>query len=365
MRLLTLNELPQQGFGPEDEDSTAIKWRRLTAPHTRLRSGWSQPCLPEARLEALTTQSSFSIPNLELSIKLTNEKTTVLDDDVLQHSLVFHDTLSSSQIKLDAEADRTVSFSLSLSNSSQSGAAEPDQQGETEQIGAILQVPPNLVITSLSDLPGSRHLHSIYPQTLTPSLLCVLATPVESREMLIRRGGHRMHFFEINVADKTRSGFKISFWFRPKNNASRTTYDVQESLLQTLEQAKVGDILLLRNIALNVFRNEVYGQSLNAAITRARTVVEVVMKRDGSSYYQLSMLPSVLEEKFWRVQKWASFHVASDHVASGKRKRSTRRNEDLQTGKRPNFPDDNYPPDTLEARVDCDASRTETSEAGE
>jgi hypothetical protein len=158
-----------------------------------------------------------------------------------------------------------------------------------------------------------------------------------------------MDLCEVTVADDTMSGFRVSFWLRPPRESNNEQSHAQQQLLHNLERIKVGDILLLRNIALTSFRDTVYGQSLNPTIARARTTIDVLMK-SGVSVGQLSGLPVCVVETFMRVKRWARTHVAANDGGSKKRKPTFVGQG--QTGKRrfeSSLPDDTLPPDTLQA----------------
>ncbi|KAF2799263.1 hypothetical protein K505DRAFT_192849, partial [Melanomma pulvis-pyrius CBS 109.77] len=270
-------------------------------------------------------------------------------DDFLQHSLLRHDTLLSSQIALDAGSDNSISSSSFLSTSFDTVTTETSSLAKGESLAGISHPPPPLAVSSLNSLPSVQHLHKIYPQTLTRNLVCVLTSQPEHREVIVRKGGYRMHIYEITVADDTRSGFKISFWFRPPRQHGRAQDGAQEGLWTVLEGAKVGDILLLRNVVLNVFQNNVYGQSLNASIARARTTVEVLKRGDGLSAARLSALPAAVVETFVKVKRWANAHVVPDYANLRKRKGTveTKGQSSKRSLRSSDQGNDTLPPDTM------------------
>jgi hypothetical protein len=344
------------------DGSTAppAKWRRLASKGTRPQTGFSQPYLPRGAFHGSNPDLSFSVlNNIEDTSELPSDDTLNMDTTLFQseiegfveHSLVFHDTLLSSQINVtvDDAGDRTVSSQSFLGNSFASIRSDQESKSQTHpdtQGGPILQVPSTLTLTSLASLPSAAHLRSIYPQTPTPNILCVLSTPPEDREIFVKKGGYRMNLREITVADDTRSsGFKISFWFRP---SPKDNNNLQNILINTIGRAKVGDILLLRNIALNHWRDNVDGQSLNPSITRVKTTAQILMSGDGAiSNRQLGALPAPVVERFVKVKRWAQKHVAPD---SRKRKQL----EELRRpGKRSRRGEDALeeclPPNTMES----------------
>ncbi|KAF2642759.1 hypothetical protein P280DRAFT_396093 [Massarina eburnea CBS 473.64] len=264
-------------------------------------------------------------------------------DGFAQHSLIFHETLVSSQIAAGTD-DHTVSSSSFMNTSFASMSSKIESQSHGDSQAPILQVPSTLTMTALSSLPSADALRAIYPQTPTHNLLCVLTTQPEDREILVKKGKYRMHLREVTVADDTRSDFKVSFWSRPSQKD-----DAQNVLFNTLSRLKVGDILLLRNIALNAFRDNVYGQSLNLSITRARTTVEVLMSDGSISSHQLDALPATIVGPFMKVKKWAKTHVAPDIRALRKRKQpDSSEISAAQSRARHEAHDSSLPPDTME-----------------
>ncbi|KAF1998319.1 hypothetical protein P154DRAFT_262496 [Amniculicola lignicola CBS 123094] len=353
--------------GPEPGASHHVKWRRLNAASTKLRTGWSQPYLPGGdRLEG-TSSFSFSMPEVESSSGPIDEEqdSTLLDptlpdldsdflsqtDAFLEHSLILHDSLLSSQIAIDMEVDHTVSSASLLTsfNSFNSFSTEFSDDVESQGPSIVLQLPDNLAITSLDHLPTANHLRSILPQTPTPTFICVLTSAPERREVLVKKGNYKMHLFEITVADDTQSNFSVTFWFRPANSSAIQSA-AQANLRKAVEQVKVGDILLLRNIVLNTYRDGVYGQSLNGSIVRARTTIEVLMSRDGLVQVH-HIVPVAAEEKFVKVKKWAKTHVATEYALSRKRKTGAEveSTSKKRVGKGFDYGGDSLPPDTLEA----------------
>jgi hypothetical protein len=337
-----------------EESTPALKWRSISTKNTRLRTGWSQPYLPGSTHR---NDVSLSIPNVQRSSPLPQDDTTDLDytmasfedpsravDDFLEHSLAFHDTLLSSQVLQDDVTDTTLGSSILTTSF---GTTISDFSSPSKAISEhtlIIQIPPKMAITPLGSLPSAQHLRSIYPQTPTPNFLCALTANPEQREVFVR------NLWEVSLADDTRSNFKVTFWVRPPQESNNERTHAQNLLLQTLQSIKVGDILLLRNIALTSFRDTVFGQSLNPGITRARTGVDVLMRSSGISVGQLGGLPAPVVEAFMRVKRWAKAHIASNIAGSRKRKGSiSKQDEYVKRAFGNQDLDNSMPPDTMES----------------
>jgi hypothetical protein len=303
-----------------------------------------------------------SLPKVSRSVSFLQEDTTHLEstiafedpslatDSFLEQSLMFHDTLLSSQVLPDDLTNKTISSSSFLTTSFGTTASGLSSPSKVDEQTLNVQVPPKLVITTLGSLPSAQRLRAIYPQTPTPNFLCAVTATPEQKEVFVRKGGYKMNLWEIIVADDTRSGFKVTFWLRPPRESNNEQNHVQNLLLQTLERIKIGEILLLRNIALTSFGDTVFGQSLNPAIARARTGIDVLTRSGGSSSAQLGGLPAPVIEIFKRVKTWAKMHIASDTAGSRKRKGSTAKQDEY--AKRTSTSrdiDDSMPPDTMES----------------
>jgi len=72
-----------------------------------------------------------------------------------------------------------------------------------------------------------------------------------------------MEILDLLLGDETRAGFSVSFWLPPADSQnSRAGQAENEDLRNTLQSARAGDVVLLRSVALNIWRKAVYGQSL-------------------------------------------------------------------------------------------------------
>ncbi|KAL6707712.1 hypothetical protein ACN47E_003833 [Coniothyrium glycines] len=341
-----------------------LKWRSVTASGApRLRTEWSQPFLPGSNtLFAQQGLSSTIENNIDTYISQPTDGTSLLDttipfdestiaqDDFLQHSLIFHDSLLSSQVlpdHLTVADDTDASGGSFLTTSFGPTVSDFSSPGRVVERPSRTHIPANLVTTTLSSLPSAQRLRLIYPQTPTPNLLCVLTTSPVQREVVVRKTGRKMNLWEISVADDTGPGFKVSFWLHPSKETN-IQHSAQRALLQALSRVRTGDILLLHKIALTSYRDVVHGQSLSSAITRARTEIDILYSR-GSHSMRIDQLPRTVLETFTRVKRWAKEHVATDSIAPRKRRGSTPSKNTLSKRRSMSMENDEYlPPDTME-----------------
>ncbi|KAH7135813.1 hypothetical protein B0J11DRAFT_170398 [Dendryphion nanum] len=342
--------------------SIALKWRRLEREPGKLRTGWSQPDLPDDNVNQATIGIPFT--NIQADTmpsfagRTTQVDSTLLleeGSDFLDHSLILHDSLVSSQIiptnsTTDVDGvDLTISSSSFLTTSSDANiSTEMSNSAADNSQTPVLQLPSSITILNLQDLPSPRYLRSINPQTPTPTFLCVLTNPIEQREVFVKKGGYTMLLYELSVADETNPAFKVTFWFRPTVTKTRRhkPVDSQQTLQQTLDDIKVGDVILLRNIILTIYRDNVYGQSLNPNISKARTSVDLLMKGNGKPIFK-RIIPLAVNAKFVGVKNWARLHVASDNTKSRKRKEEPTDYTQRPLRKSRRL-DDSLPPDTME-----------------
>ncbi|KAF2853194.1 hypothetical protein T440DRAFT_320788 [Plenodomus tracheiphilus IPT5] len=343
------------------ESTLPLKWRCITHRATRLQTGWSQPYLPESSTRHDGADITLSMPNVAETSHYLQDDTTNLDDtiilddpslqtdDFLHQSLIFHNALLSSQVLPNSETDSFVSPS-SFMDTSFATTTSYDSPSRVDEHTILLQVPPRMIITSLGSLPTAQRLSAMYPQTPTPNFVCVLTASPVQREIFVPKGGYTCILWEIFVADETRSGFKVNFWIQPPRKSNDHHTHAQEALRQVLGSIKIGDILLLRNIALNSFRDTVYGQSLSATFSRARSSLDILMKSNGVEIAHTGGLPTTAVEAFLRVRRWARTHVASETIGARKRRGSA--SSGGQPVKRTVLSqdfDNSLPPDTMES----------------
>lgn len=131
-----------------------------------------------------------------------------------------------------------------------------------------------------------------------------------------------MEILDLLVGDETRAGFSVSFWLPPADSqGSRAAKSESDDLRATLQSARAGDVVLLRNVALSVWRKAVYGQSLGRRWARNCTRIE---KIEDGAVHKGNVLPFGFVGKLARVRGWRDEFVgrrAARKVAkSGKRK---------------------------------------------
>lgn len=319
-----------------------VKWRNIQARNAKLRSGLSQQYVPKGGVYNEPPIFTYSfLPNQDGSFDSVRQ-TPLWDDtahsvtfagdepeesEYIDHSLFVHTEFASSQIADDTtritkdDADNSISSSSFMTTSFGTDASSASQftpRSTDATDTAVLQLPPKLAITPLKNIPNAAYLDKIYPQTLTPNFICVLTDKVQHDEVKVQQGKYTMLLYKITVADDTSSNFRVSFFF-PANEKKMNRDQV--ILRRKLDELRVGDIILLRNVALDFFKNVVSGQSLNANVRRAKTTIEILASADGLSGYR-HIMPVAVDEHFVQVKKWAKARVAPAYGGgNGARKR--------------------------------------------
>jgi hypothetical protein len=280
-------------------------WRSIiTSPEPAILNR----ALPQTQFFSFSAQ----IPDLDIATK----------QDFLEHSIALLDDMVSSQIA-PADIDET-SF---LNTTTFSFASETSILSSGSQISLSPSthgppVPPNLPITDIRQIPAASHILSIAPQTITLNVLCAVISISQPRVVTVRRRQSTMEILDLLIGDESRAGFSVSFWLPPADSqGARASKSEKEDLRATLQSARAGDLVLIQNVALSVWRKAVYGQSLGRRWARNCTRIERI--EDGA-VHRGTALPFGFVGKLARVRSWRDEFVGRRATRkasrSGKRK---------------------------------------------
>ncbi|KAI7089213.1 hypothetical protein KC356_g2648 [Hortaea werneckii] len=292
----------------------------------------------------------------------------------LEQSLARLDELESSQITPVLEDETTTTFNSNLEDSLTGEEGTPDLPHYQGTQGHLATAPlpqhaqnqrhqPFRIIGPISDLrsiPSAAHIDSIFPGTITLNLLCAVisVSPIRTVQLRRRRPAgdatencHHQHLhtnnpddaaanpderelIEILLGDETRAGFSATFWFLPESDSDRhppqhiarrrngdaggpNVRDANQDSRhrrQNLLSLRAGDVVLIRNLALSVFKGGVYGQSLRGTggktgLGRGNfTDVRVLEEEEESEEGLLSSVPASMRGqvrgKLRRVREW-------------------------------------------------------------
>ncbi|KAI7493448.1 hypothetical protein KC357_g991 [Hortaea werneckii] len=362
-------EAPLSSTAGCDSSSLAIpKWRSIpfnlnksSALHTNLDQGASQQ----------GTQFLSFLNDPSTTHDASHEQDHLA---FLEQSLARLDELESSQITPMLEDETTTTFNSNLEDSltGEEGTPDPPNYQGTQghlATAALPQHPQNQqhqpfrIIGPISDLrsiPSAAHIDSIFPGTITLNLLCAVISVSPIRTVQLRRrrragdaagNHHHQHLhtnnpadaaanpderelIEVLLGDETRAGFSATFWFLPESDSDRhppqhiarrrdgdtggpNVRDANQDSRhrrQNLLSLRAGDVVLIRNLALSVFKGGVYGQSLRGTGGKTGlgrggfTDVRVLAEDEESEEGLLSSLPPSMRgqvrRKLRRVREW-------------------------------------------------------------
>lgn len=282
-------------------------WRSIRIAPERMISDHA---VPQTQFFSFSAQ----IPDLDIATK----------QDFLEHSIALLDGLVSSQI---APADTIDDTSLLNTTTTFSFASETSILSTTTEISEPLNtndlpILPNLPFTDIKQIPPASHILSIAPQTITLNILCAVISVSQPRVVTVRRRQSTMEILDLLVGDETRAGFSVSFWLPPADpQTSRAGRSENEDLRAALQSARAGDIVLIRNVALSVWRKAVYGQSLGRRWARNCTRIERI---DDEVVPKGNDLPFGFVGKLTMVRSWrdefVGRRVSRKESSRGKRK---------------------------------------------
>lgn len=294
----------------------APAWRSISTMPERVISNHE---LPQTQFFSFSAE----IPDLDIATK----------QDFLEHSIALLDDLATSQIA-PADIDETTlltttTFSFATETSVLSSESQLSQSLNTDNP----PLPANMPLTDIRQIPAATHILSIAPQTITLNILCAIISVSQPRTVTLRRRQSTMDIIDLLVGDETRAGFSISFWLPSLDSQRPRDHKGQgDDVRAALQSARPGDVVLIRNVALSVWRKAVYGQSLGKRWARNCTRIEKI--DDGTAQMKEASLPFGLVWKLKMVRNWRDEFVG--RMAPKKA---------LQHGKR-KFEEEDLPPDS-------------------
>ncbi|KAL2258353.1 hypothetical protein VTK26DRAFT_8363 [Humicola hyalothermophila] len=220
-----------------------------------------------------------------------------------EHSLALHEDLPSSQLishtgtQSASLLDDSTTFFLSAGGTQSGSVREP------------LLFPGSHAVGDLANIPPAAYLLKIQPQTMTLNLIVGIISISQPR-IITTRWGAEKYLVEVLVGDETKAGFAITYWL-PSDS-------VAESPLGGLRPR---DIVLMQNVALNVFSNRVYGSSLRRDLTKVHLLYRTKLdpRETGGHYTTADMsssrTPSHAQlEKARRVRDWVLNFVGGGKI---------------------------------------------------
>lgn len=226
-----------------------------------------------------------------------------------EQSRAVHDQISSSQLAPESESTEEASFLTDTSVShEESSLANQTPKGP---LGNRRDAQP----TDLRDVPSAAYLAKVRPATVTVDLIVGIISLSAPRAIKTRWGG-TSSLVEVLVGDETKSGFAVTFWL-PRN-----TVEGNE-----LAGLRPQDVVLIQNVALNVFMKKVYGSSLRKGMTKVHLLYRRKLDRDDrGGHYKSRDLASAGSgnpqlDKTGRVWEWVLNFVGTGPALKGGRAR--------------------------------------------
>lgn len=298
-------------------------WRSLSLDKAHIPTGFSQ----QYAIEFFNT--SFQHPHVGDEGETTAELSHFYEESYAAHQ----QQPPTSQLVLSEELDFSITTTASFNtDENTSFISNASIRGPLLVGNAGTYVNVN----NLRDIPSPSYLLAIQPQTMTCNLIVGLISLSQPRTVKTRYGSsHRL--VEALVGDDTRAGFSITFWLPDSTRKAGT-----DTLADTLTALRPADIILLQNVALNVFSKRVYGYSLRRGLTRAHLLYRTqVDAEDVGGHYRMSDLRSSSEagtmvhpqlEKTRRVYDWVVRFVGQGVRSATKTSESKAKKKEVVRG---------------------------------
>jgi len=293
---------------PSQPASMHAAWRSILLEKDHVAAGSSQ----QQQVAVFSPYDTGAGEYLDASFTEFND--SGLDHDLVsdfyEESIVAHqqEPVSSQLVAVEGESQitTTTSFSSDMNTTSFISTTSTKQPLPMPGAGGA-----GAHLSDLKDIPSATYILAIQPQTMTCNLIVGIISLPPPRAVKTRWGSsHRL--VEALVGDDSRSGFAVTFWLPASGNEKEA-----EPLAQTLSTLRLADVVLLQNVALNVFSKRVYGYSLRRGLTRAHLLYRVKTDAtDSGGYYTTSDLrlsegalvhPQL--EKTARVRDWVARFV--------------------------------------------------------
>lgn len=309
-----------------DQDRSCLDlagWRSLPLERSHIRTGFSQQhdlhFVGAFSLSAdFLTTASISLsqgPNSQDDIPDDNENDNDNDNDeesgrrrlveFYEHSLAVHDDIASSQLVppgLDSQRTGGTSDTSFVSDTNSHSRSFTSDEGDTTAIAAAegptgRSAPKTPLkpgrggggtgvdhLSDLEDIPPASYLLSIAPQTMTVTLIAGIIS-IAAPRIVNTRFGTTKTLVEVLVGDETKSGFSVTFWLSESDDAEGGGGG--GGVGGVLAGLRGQDVVLMQNVALNVFQKKVYGGSLRRNMTRVHLLYRgrTVDKEDVGGYY--------------------------------------------------------------------------------
>lgn len=333
-------------------------WRTLPLVRAHISTGFSQQhdlllvgAFPTSA-DFLHTVSIFLDANSQSGASSQGENDQGLLAEFYEHSFAAHEDVANSQLlaassgsqplrgsqsEIGQGVDTSDASFVSDTNSNARSLLSEDGsttllEGDTSAINTTVSAPKTPLrpgwaggrgaehLSDLEDIPSAGYLLRVAPQTVTVTLVAGIISIAAPRPVGARQGSRAATrtLVEVLLGDETKSGFAVTFWIPAGDDMS--------GMAGTLAGLRSQDIVLVQNVALNVFRGKVYGGSLGRGMTRVHLLYRAMVDdRDVGGHYSHADLISAGRavqtgrhhvhpqlEKTRRVRDWVLKFVGGD-----------------------------------------------------
>ncbi|KAK1776264.1 hypothetical protein QBC45DRAFT_381596 [Copromyces sp. CBS 386.78] len=252
---------PEQNIIPASAPTPAA-WRSLSLEKERIPTGYTQQYDSSFRFNLAHGPEPIHQPHDFLTIaSISFDESSVVHGDLesqfYEHSLALHQH-SYLDANLLGESQSQHSLTSVMSEEDHLDTASFLDTTNHVHIKEPLTFPGGDRLTDLRDIPSAAYLIKAQPQTITCNLIVGIISISQPRTVGTRWGSDRF-LVEVLIGDDTKAGFAVTFWLPPGCDT------VEGSMLEGLRNR---DVVLLQNVALNVFAKKVYGSSLPKGLSK-------------------------------------------------------------------------------------------------
>lgn len=287
---------------------TQPAWRNLPLNVQHLPSGLTQMSPMRGSAESETREDSEetsfltvtdlsvlpdgSIERLSQDVQSSGSSDSDALTQFYEHSYAVHEELPASDVYgFDSINDKSQ-FPIDKIDQSDENPSEAEPL--TQKIARAK--PRSLNATNLRDIPKSSVIRALGPSTMSVDLVVGVLSISQPRMIRTKKYGRLVELVEMIVADDTKSGFGITIWLPILKE--RNAKSVQEDDLRLgVTRLRPQDIILARNVALNSFKEKVYGQSLRKGVTKLDLLYRnVIDSHDERGHYSWEELHRGIDE---------------------------------------------------------------------
>ncbi|QPG94404.1 hypothetical protein C2857_005924 [Epichloe festucae Fl1] len=284
-------------FPPPPTAQCAAAWRSLPLTRRPLPTGLG-----------FTQTHAVDVSTFSNGAFFTTADATALDDDDDDYDGPSHEDTSATSDLLTQFCEKSLRVHTSDDTSDSQSQSQSLHLTESFTTSSILSEDEHPArarhLSDLGHVPSAKQVTSLAPQTITLNIIVGVLSVAQPRTVTTRWGS-TLSLVEVLVGDDTAAGFAVTFWVPSDKVAGSDVVALRRQ-----------DVVLLENVALHVFRDKVYGQSLRRGLTK----LHLLWRADGSGHYSSRGLRAKeggnpQREKTRIVRDWVARFVGLDPQA--------------------------------------------------